>query len=120
MFEAAIENDMCIKNPTRNVHPPVSTPSQRDAFTDIEIATILEYLTMQDDRLTELMIHTLLFTGLRRGELLGLMWDDIDFKDSMLRLRRAVSFGEGGELVTRTIQFLERIIAAIFRSRQNL
>jgi len=36
-----------------------------------------------------------LLTGLRRGELLGLKWDDIDFKNGILHVRRQVMRQEG-------------------------
>lgn len=35
------------------------------------------------------MIRLLLFTGLRRGELLGLEWKDIDFDNSTMRICRS-------------------------------
>lgn len=102
IFETAIDNDLCIKNPARNVKPPLATPAEKHAFTDIEINTILEYAATEDGKWFELVINILLFTGLRRGEVLGLMWDDIDFIGSVLNLQRAVSFGEGRELITVT------------------
>ena len=36
-----------------------------------------------------------LLTGLWRGELLGLKWDDIDFKNGILHVRRQVMRQEG-------------------------
>lgn len=98
IFEAAIENDLCLKNPAKNVKPPSFVPKEKEAFTDIEINTILEYSATAKGKWFELAIYTLLYTGLRRGELLGLMWDDIDLTDSILKLRRSVAFGENREL----------------------
>lgn len=102
IFEAAIENDLCLKNPAKNVKIPSIAQVEKEAFTDAEINTILEYAATGEGKWFELAINTLLYTGLRRGELLGLMWDDIDLSGSVLELRRAVSFGEGRELVTVT------------------
>ncbi|MFI3228428.1 MAG: site-specific integrase [Clostridia bacterium] len=36
------------------------------------------------------MYYVEIVTGLRRGELLGLKWSDIDFKDKILRIRRQI------------------------------
>ena len=41
------------------------------------------------------MYYTELATGLRRGELLGLKWGDIDFKDNVIRIRRQVARIDG-------------------------
>lgn len=38
-----------------------------------------------------IFVRLVLFTGLRVGELLGLMWEDIDFTGSMLYVRRTLS-----------------------------
>jgi integrase len=39
-------------------------------------------------------LHTMIeldaFTGLRRGELIGLQWDDVDFEGLVLHVRRSV------------------------------
>jgi len=102
IFECGIDNDLCIKNPARNVKPPSVAQGEKDAFTDLEISTILEYAATEEGKWFKLAINTLLYTGLRRGELLGLMWDDIDLNNSVLRLRRSVAFGEGREIMTVT------------------
>ena len=55
------------------------------------------------DVLAKLEGHTLfpivslaLATGMRRGELLGLQWGDIDLDRGVLRVERSVSLGAGG------------------------
>ena len=35
----------------------------------------------------------LLYTGLRRGELLALKWEDIDFENHVINVRQAVTYG---------------------------
>ena len=74
IFECGIDNDLCIKNPARNVKPPSIAQGEKEAFSDVEINTILEYAATDEGIWFELAISTLLSTGLRRGELLGLMW----------------------------------------------
>ncbi len=42
----------------------------------------------------------MLFTGMRRGEVLGLRWEDIDFDNKLIRVRRAVSYPTNQPLVS--------------------
>lgn len=100
MFETAIENDLCIKNPARNVDPPMIKQEEKESFTDAEISVIREFASTEKGKHFELAINTLLYTGIRRGELLALMWDDIDFDNSILRVRRGLTFDENDELTT--------------------
>ena len=71
IFECGIDNDLCIKNPARNVKPPSIAQGEKEAFTDVEINTILEYSATNEGKWFELAINTLLYTGLRRGEVIG-------------------------------------------------
>jgi integrase len=99
IFECAIDNDLCIKNPSRNVKPPIIAQGTKEAFSDVEVDTIFEYAATDEGKWFELAISTFILTGLRRGEVLGLMWDDIDFGTTVLNLRRAVSFGVGRSFI---------------------
>jgi integrase len=40
-------------------------------------------------------VQTLFYPGMREGEVLGLQWDDFDFKRGTIELRRTVSLGRG-------------------------
>ena len=42
-----------------------------------------------------LMPYMALLTGMRKGELLGLKWDDIDFKKNLISVNRSVWYGGG-------------------------
>jgi integrase len=71
-----------------------------------------------------------LLCGMRRGELLELMWEDIDLERGMLAVRRTLSRGRGGDWVLgqpktqsgrRAIALPESCVAALrkHRSAQN-
>jgi integrase len=83
----------------RNVAALVQVPTGRDgrkprALTLEQAKALLE--AASDHRLYA-MIHLALLTGMRRGELLGLRWDDIDFEEGTLTvtqtLQRLVNVG---------------------------
>ncbi len=43
------------------------------------------------------IVYTLLLTGLRRGEVTGLMWSDVDFENEVIHVRRHVVSAPGGQ-----------------------
>lgn len=93
LFTEAIDNELCSKNPMRKVKIPHITERQREAFSVPEVKIILQYGMDYTSRRTAVAIMTLLLTGLRRGELLGLKWSDLT--ESTLTVNRAVYLKNG-------------------------
>lgn len=88
LFSTAIDNDFCCKNPTVRLKVPHIKEKPREAFTLEEVRIILEFASLYDNQRTGVAIMTLLLTGIRRGELLGLKASDIT--DTTLTINRAV------------------------------
>ena len=82
------------RNVARAVRPPSLTREERRALTVSEAQRFLKVLT--GHRLEAVFVVALTM-GLRRGEVLGLKWDDIDVDGRTLWVRRAVQ-RVGGEL----------------------
>ena len=90
IMASAIEDQLICTNPTeskRHVLPDRVT--ERNALTKAEIQDVIRQLP----RLKEqdlLLLGLLIYTGERRGEAIGLRWEDIDFRISLIHVRRAV------------------------------
>lgn len=80
IFESAIDWGMIKKNPCANVKLPKYKRPEADSYNEKEVALLIEKLLSLDDK--RLMLKTAimidLFSGLRKGELIGLKWDKID------------------------------------------
>lgn len=89
IFDAAIENDLCRKNPFRGrfAQPPKGPSGSHRALTDEEISLI--WNTPHRMQLAALIM---LYCGLRRGEVLALSSDDIDTKNNVIIVDKAVRF----------------------------
>ena len=59
-----------------------------DSWSPEEVATLLRVAEEHEPRFSP-ALATLFYTGLRRGELLGLKWEDVDFERRRLHVRRA-------------------------------
>src|SRR5215213_8794729 len=91
----AVRWDLIARNPTDNVKAPTPTPKEMHPLSASEARELLE--AASGDRLEALYVLAV-HTGMRRGELLGLKWDDVDLERGLLRLRHAL-VREGGKSV---------------------
>jgi integrase len=104
-FAEAVENDICTKNPARKLKTPKVHEYPKHSFTKSETDIILNFartynqniehneLTKRAGLLIGSAVIVLLWTGLRRGELLGLKWSDIE--NNQLSVNRAVYLKKG-------------------------
>ena len=62
---------------------------------DIQAQNLVELLLSEDDIRTKTSVLMLLYSGVRRGELAGLSWPDIDFERHIIHIRRASQWKKG-------------------------
>ena len=87
-FSEAIENGLCFKNPAMKLTIPEKAEKPRASFTAHEVGIILDMAPQYYNQVIATGAVLLLLTGIRRGELLGLMWDDIN--GGVIHIRRGV------------------------------
>ena len=82
MFKCLIEYQMLDRNPVREVKGP-SDPAKREVYISWkdfqQISTLLPQWVRQ-------ITWTLYYTGMRRGEVMNLTWDNIDLRARIIRL----------------------------------
>lgn len=93
LFETAIDNNLCTRNPAKGIKfTSNKTKNKKKVYTDIEIIKVEKIAET-----TMLEIVILLETGLRRGELLGLKWSDIDFLNKTISVNKSVAYAKNGK-----------------------
>lgn len=74
---------------TRRLEIPKIVAPEVEAFSDEEIKDVLSALQEKPLNICAL-VATALFTGTRRGEIVGLKWDDVDFEKKQIYIRRTI------------------------------
>jgi integrase len=93
MLKQAVRWGMVPRNVTEMVDPPRRTFPEITTWSSDQVARFLE---AGDQHYLGALWRLALLTGMRRGELLGLKWDDIDLDRGTLAVRRTLSRGNGG------------------------
>ena len=93
-LKVAADRHLIVKNPTDNVTLPKREPSPRTILNDEQLERFME--AIRQDRRWHDFFSLEITTGLRRGELCGLMWSDFDEKKGTLSIRRTLHGKEGG------------------------
>lgn len=88
IFNSAVKWQLIVANPCDRVDPPKSKRA-KIVYLDADEAIHLIELLASAPIYYRTAIIVLLFTGMRRGELLGLEWRDIDFSKSLISISRS-------------------------------
>lgn len=77
---------LIIRTPCKNIKLPQPKELEIHPLNQEEIKLLLE--TTSDDSMMYAIIFLSLHTGMRRGEVVGLKWNDIDFKKHIITVRQ--------------------------------
>ena len=88
ILQTAVEWQVLFSNPCDRVKPPRVEHKEARYLDEEQAARLMEALESADIQ-NSTMIKLLLYTGMRRGELCGLTWEDIDFEKSVIHIRRS-------------------------------
>jgi len=97
-LKAAVQANLIPRNPTEGFPSPKGHSRPKRILDDGQLERFMEEI--RKDALWYDLFYTELTTGLRRGELCGLKWEDFDEASGILKVRRTVHKEKGGELTT--------------------
>lgn len=89
VFTRAAVDGIIMRDPTAGLIQRYAPRDAKRALTDQETDATLDVIQSHPDGL---LLALLYFTGVRRGEALGLQWQDIDFTGRWLHVERDVDF----------------------------
>ncbi|MGR2782358.1 tyrosine-type recombinase/integrase [Bacillus subtilis] len=116
VFKYAVRMDYIAKNPMEHVIIPkneadflVEEP-KRNFWTKQEIKNFFNLARITLDHQDYVMFHLLIYTGMRKGELLSLEWEDIDFDECTIFISKTLFFKDGKEIIQKVKTYQARTI----------
>ena len=94
MLHRAVYWQLIVSNPAERVQPPRAKKPKRRSYDDEQAKILLENLeklTVEDTKYKVAIILTI-FTGVRLGELMGLEWQDVDFRNGIISINRSSQY----------------------------
>lgn len=92
-LQQAVRWQLLARNPADAVEPPRSAKREMQVLDEEQTAKLLD--VAKGSRLS-MVIFLAVATGLRRGEILALRWEDIDLDGASLQVRRTLEQARGG------------------------
>lgn len=93
IFNWAIENGYTNYNPAQRVKKLKVENLEMNFLTSSEITAVLEYAQMNYPDFYPLLL-TAIYSGMRRGEILALTWDCVNFKECKIKVRKTLYKGQ--------------------------
>ncbi len=91
LSSAVMDDNIIQQNPAKRVRAPHCEKLEAESLDEKQAARLLELIEAEPMEY-KTAVKVLLYTGARRGEVLGLQWGDVDMEGSILRIRRASQY----------------------------
>ena len=93
-LDVAVRERYIVRNPTDNTTIPKKTCTEKQVLDDNQLEKFLEALKCEPYWYDFFYVEVM--TGLRRGEICGIKWSDMDFTEGTLSSERSISTKAGG------------------------
>ena len=93
-LNVAVRERLIVRNPTIGTTIPKKTYTEKQVLCDSQLERFMEAIKV--DKYWYDFFYLEIMTGMRRGEICGIKWSDIDFGAGTLSIRRTVTSKKGG------------------------
>lgn len=111
IFSRALEWEVIKTNPVAKVKKPKVTQKEADVYDEDEVFKLLAVLKNEEQR-WRVLITLAVLTGMRKGELLGLEWKDVDLEEGTIYVKQNLVYANGKQIIKETkTKHSQRIIS---------
>ncbi|GIT98823.1 site-specific integrase [Sulfurovum sp. TSL1] len=86
----AIDREIITQNVALNIKMPSHKPKEIEPFSSKEVQLLLS----EADKFFKLYLSIGFYTGMRMGEIIGLQYDDFDFENKVIHVKRSIYKGK--------------------------
>lgn len=116
ILDEAVRRRLIRHNPANDAKPPKNDTEERDALSSRELLELIDRLDKRNRNHVAVMLCCMM--GLRRGEVVALNWEDVDFGERVINVRK--SYDDMGNLKTpktragvRTVPMPDAVVDAL-------
>ncbi|MCL6559109.1 MAG: site-specific integrase, partial [Firmicutes bacterium] len=112
ILQKATEWEVIPANPARRIKAPKSKRKQAVCYDEQQVKALLAAADKEPIK-RKVLIYLAVFSGLRRGEIMGLEWQDVNFEEGTISVRQAAQYvpGKGRFLKDPKNEFSKRTIS---------
>lgn len=102
VLDYAVRMNLIADNPCRRANLPTAKHSEKDCYTLDEAQKFIDVLLEKAPIVHQCFFLLAIYGGFRRAELCGLTWDNIDFDNQIVSVRKTLNYicGQGLQLDT--------------------
>ncbi len=92
VFSYAVKMSMVSDNPCSRVSIPKGEPKEKEIYSIEEVERLFEILEEDAPLKYRAFMILAVYSGFRRGEMMGLEWKDVNFNDNVISVRRTSNY----------------------------
>ena len=92
VFSYAVKMSMVSDNPCSRVSIPKGEPKEKEIYSIEEVERLFELLEEDAPLKYRAFMILAVYSGFRRGEMMGLEWKDVNFNDNVISVRRTSNY----------------------------
>ena len=96
-LEQGVKTGLLVRNPSSVTSPPKLKQREMSFYTEERVQAFLSTANGSNDALYPLY-YLVIHTGMRKSELLGLKWEDLDWERRTIKVQRQLRWVKGGKV----------------------